>query len=145
MKIKKFLLFVCYSMVILLLSAKPNDPQQIDAGDHLVPDSKKALDFWTRSRAYPQKDIPAEKYYNAFQREKMVKINAKTNSIDQGSWKEMGPYNVAGRMLSIAVNPLDPEIILAGSASGGLWRTDNVSTMPDWKRIPTGFPVLDKF
>jgi photosystem II stability/assembly factor-like uncharacterized protein len=54
----------------------------------------------------------------------------------------MGPYNVPGRMISVTVNPLNTSILLAGSASGGLWRTNDAATGKGWKRIQTGFPTL---
>lgn len=40
-------------------------------------------------------------------------------------WICKGPWNVAGRIRSLAICPSDPEILYAGSATGGVWRTDN--------------------
>ncbi len=55
----------------------------------------------------------------------------------------MGPYNVGGRMLSVAVNPLKPETLLAGSAGGGLWRSRTGGKGANaWESITTGFPLL---
>lgn len=42
---------------------------------------------------------------------------------DGRSWQEIGPRNIAGRVLSVALDPVDPEVIWAGSAGGGLWRS----------------------
>ncbi|HEY0510285.1 MAG TPA: hypothetical protein VGH73_00175 [Thermoanaerobaculia bacterium] len=38
-------------------------------------------------------------------------------------WREMGPRNIAGRVLSVAFDPGDPDVLWAGSAGGGLWRS----------------------
>ena len=38
-------------------------------------------------------------------------------------WEHRGPFNVGGRMLCIAFDVEDENIILAGSSSGGMWRT----------------------
>jgi photosystem II stability/assembly factor-like uncharacterized protein len=38
-------------------------------------------------------------------------------------WQEAGPRNIAGRVLSVALDPTDPDVIWAGSAGGGLWRS----------------------
>ena len=144
MKTRKIIIFLIPLILILSLFSTNNliNTGEITEEDHYVPGSKKALEFWTRSRAYPQKDIPAEKFYKAFQNEKIVSKNAKNKSSVQASWEEMGPHNVPGRMISVAVNPLDTTILLAGSASGGLWRTDDTSTGYGWRRINTGFPTL---
>ena len=142
MKIVKVILYLLPLLLIFFAYNYLFTTELIIDEDHYVPGSKKALEFWTRSRAYPQKDIPADKFYKSFQKEKIARKNAKSGSIDNATWEEMGPYNVPGRMLSVAVNPLDTTVVLAGSASGGLWRTNNASTISNWKRIHTGFPVL---
>ncbi|MBI3766385.1 MAG: T9SS type A sorting domain-containing protein [Ignavibacteriales bacterium] len=54
----------------------------------------------------------------------------------------MGPLNVVGRMISVAVNPRNGNTVYAGSASGGLWRSYTGGLAGDWQRIPTGYPVL---
>jgi photosystem II stability/assembly factor-like uncharacterized protein len=41
------------------------------------------------------------------------------------TWKSEGPDNVCGRILAVAMDLEDENIILAGSASGGLWRTED--------------------
>ena len=38
-------------------------------------------------------------------------------------WIHYGPDNIAGRILCIAIDVENTEIIMAGSASGGLWRS----------------------
>ena len=38
-------------------------------------------------------------------------------------WEHRGPFNVGGRMLCVAFDVEDENIILAGSSSGGMWRT----------------------
>jgi photosystem II stability/assembly factor-like uncharacterized protein len=38
-------------------------------------------------------------------------------------WTERGPRNIAGRVLSVAFDPVNPDVIWAGSAGGGLWRS----------------------
>ncbi len=99
-----------------------------------------ALNFWNRSRAYPNNDIPSGKYYKAYQNEK------KTNNVISGldsvpPWKAMGPLNVPGRTISLAVNPQNSSTLFAGAATGGLWRTYNSSAGGGWQRVVTGFPT----
>ncbi|MFC1530274.1 FlgD immunoglobulin-like domain containing protein, partial [Gemmatimonadota bacterium] len=58
-------------------------------------------------------------------------------------WTAIGPKNLGGRTIALAFNPLNTEIIYAGGASGGLWRTDSGGTGASaWRYIDTGEPVL---
>lgn len=89
----------------------------------------------------------------------------------QGSWVALGPtgeigdQGIAGRVISLAVDPRNPNHVFAGSASGGLWVSElydpakaSWSTAPGnvrdanwrdprrpywrWRYVNTGFPVL---
>lgn len=101
----------------------------------------KALNFWTRSRAYPNEDIPTNAYYKAY---KYSKSNlAKRNNLNSYSFEQLGPHNIGGRTLDVQLNPQNTNTIFAGSASGGLWRsyTGGVGVSA-WEKIPMGYPVL---
>ncbi len=100
------------------------------------------MNFWNQSRAYPDTKIPNDKIVKAwaFSKANLSKEN-KTN--DTEPWKEIGPHNIGGRTISIAFNPQNPNTIYAGSASGGLWKTESAGSGTDaWDYVPTGFPVL---
>ncbi len=101
-----------------------------------------ALDFWTRARAYPGSDIPPGKYWHAFQQMK-TRLKEYSRTVQStSSWKAIGPLNLSGRAISVAVNPLNSNTVYVGSASGGLWRSRTAGLGGDWERIRTGFPVL---
>lgn len=103
-------------------------------------DAFSALEFLTQARAYPYPDIPSEGFYSEYKREQSRMYKGGANSLVP-PWKPIGPLNVPGRMIALAVNPLNPKTLYAGSASGGLWRTYNSTTGSGWHRIKTGFPV----
>src|SRR5438128_2455526 len=48
--------------------------------------------------------------------------------------RELGPVNMGGRIMDLAVYEKDPRIFFVGSASGGLFKTDNggVTFKPIW-------------
>lgn len=106
-------------------------------------DAMEALTFWTRSRAYPAVDIPEDKYYAEY-------ISARNRFKDTpkqlqriAPWRAIGPHNIGGRTNALAINPLNPNTIYLGSASGGLWRTTTAGIGADaWEQVMTGFPVL---
>lgn len=104
-----------------------------------------ALDFWTRARAYPSNDIPADGYTKAY--EYAARIAMKNNHrapMFSSVWEPIGPLDndSRGRAISVAVNPLNTNTIYCGSASGGLWRSRQASMGGDWQRITLGYPAL---
>ncbi len=48
---------------------------------------------------------------------------AAASPFDGRTWQEIGPRNIAGRVLSVAFDPNDPDVLWAGSAGGGLYRS----------------------
>jgi photosystem II stability/assembly factor-like uncharacterized protein len=104
--------------------------------------ARESLDFWTLSRAYPKADIPAASYYAAYtashQRIKEVSRTLSASSI----WEPIGPLNLQGRTLFVALNPQNPNTVFVGTASGGLWRSRTEGKLGDWERIPLGYPAL---
>ena len=92
-------------------------------------------------RSYsPETEFNEAAYYTAWEKYYKPNINKSTNA---DKWQSMGPINLGGRTLCIAINPQNPNTIYAGSASGGLWRSYSGGKGADaWKRVWTGFPVL---
>lgn len=41
------------------------------------------------------------------------------------TWQSIGPFNVGGRTRAVAIDINDPSILLAGGATGGVWRSTN--------------------
>ena len=102
-----------------------------------------------RSRAYPNNDIPDIGYADALD---FSRLHLRKNSPQKFStdvWKSIGPKNFGGRTISIALNPINPSTIYAGSASGGLWRTYTKGEgITAWNYVPVKnsagnyYPVL---
>ncbi|MBI5216261.1 MAG: T9SS type A sorting domain-containing protein [Ignavibacteriae bacterium] len=58
-------------------------------------------------------------------------------------WESIGPNNVGGRILSLAIDPSNTNILWAGSASGGLWKSTTKGIGADaWEYVNTGFPTI---
>lgn len=58
--------------------------------------------------------------------EKLNKKNELLNKqsfVNELDWKEAGPGNVGGRTRGLAVDITDPNTIIAGGASGGIWKS----------------------
>ena len=99
-----------------------------------------AMQFMSQIRAYPEIDIPSEKFYKAFEysKENLQRLNLQDN-IDQ--WQSLGPNNIGGRSLCVTIHPVDTNVIFMGSSSGGLWKsTSGGIGASAWTLINTGFP-----
>ncbi len=101
-----------------------------------------SLQFLNAIRSFPDNDIPADKYFKAFEYTKYNMVQ-----YDEGDsptqWSSIGPNNIGGRTLSLAFSPVDTATLYMGSASGGLWKsTTGGLGAQAWTRIETGYPSL---
>ncbi|HEY5536852.1 MAG TPA: T9SS type A sorting domain-containing protein [Ignavibacteria bacterium] len=101
-----------------------------------------SMQWISQIRAYPDKDIPQEKFYEAFEYSKNNLAQDK-NLDNMEAWQSIGPNNVGGRSLCLAVHPVDTATLFMGSASGGLWKsTTGGLGASAWTLINTGYPSL---
>ncbi|MFC1628126.1 FlgD immunoglobulin-like domain containing protein [Gemmatimonadota bacterium] len=153
-------LFVISAIGILatmITSGPPGSPVK-NSREEIVPlsDAMASMQFLTAQRAYPLEDIPAGAYSSAFDRaEPGIRMARQQGSIGAAEtlpvpppWQPIGPKNLGGRTIALAINPINAQVIYAGSASGGLWRTDTGGLGADaWHYIDISsaiedFPVL---
>ncbi len=87
-------------------------------------EEKKPNDWFFMQRAYPLGKIPLDQYLASLEQAKAMR--AKAGDKDGIIWSEAGPTNIPGRITDIAVHPEYPNIIYAGAACGGVFKsTDN--------------------
>jgi hypothetical protein len=144
MKIKIFL-FSSFLVLSFLLSgyhlnSRDSENEIKDEGDAL-----KAFEWWYAQRSAPHEFIPkgaykrAFEYYNAAFKNKKGNVRVSPDSM----WRSIGPTNIGGRVLALAVNPVNTNIVWAGSASGGLWKsTSGGAGVSAWTYVNTGYPTL---
>jgi len=123
--------------------SKKKSSESITPEDKVEKKSSGALEsmqWMTQIRAYPDTEIPADKFYKAFEysKENLQQIN---NRDDLGQWNSIGPNNIGGRSLCTAVHPADTGTVFIGASSGGLWRSTTGGIGANaWTMINTGFP-----
>jgi len=126
--------------ILLMLWPAGEDPEP---KKQKVSGAMRALDFWAAQRAYPNKVVPDVGFAAAW--EQARSMDRGDNAIDDSvaPWNLLGPTNIGGRTLCLALHPNDPDVIFAGSASGGLWKSTSGGMGADaWDYVETGFPVL---
>lgn len=103
-----------------------------------------ALQFLSKMNSYPNNDVPADAFGKAYdyfiQHYKNTAAKSANNLLP---WNNIGPSNNGGRTISIAIDPVDTNVVWLGSASGGLWKTTIGGIGPNaWQPVETGFPIL---
>jgi hypothetical protein len=63
-----------------------------------------------------------------------------TAKVDAAGWVSLGPSNGAGRMTALAPHPTEVGTVLAGAASGGLWKTTDGGG--SWRPLTDGLTDL---
>ena len=67
----------------------------------------------------------AHQQRRAIEREGALAARPKSAGVQPSQWQPLGPANVGGRVRALAFDPRSPNRLLAGTASGGLWISDN--------------------
>lgn len=99
-----------------------------------------AFQWWGMARTFPDGQFHTEKYAAALAQ---MQLEAQFREDRDNTWEALGPKNIGGRTLCLAINPLDTNSIWAGSASGGLWKSTTAGRgAAAWQRVETSFPVL---
>ena len=121
-------------VILVTLSCSKNHEQLKRNG------ALEALQMLSHQRSYPEKNLQHARYFQKL--EKLTQQESIIRNEPTEPWEEIGPRNIAGRTLAVAINPQNNHTIFAGSASGGLWRSHNQGKGVSWHKIPLGFPVL---
>jgi len=100
-----------------------------------------AFDWWYDQRALPGTIIQPDGLGKAFHYMRQQQLSLKKSN--EEPWQSIGPDNIGGRVLSLAFDPDSSNILWAGSASGGLWRSTTGGVGKDaWDYVNTGFNLL---
>ncbi len=113
-----------------ILHAQVQDPMIYHPGDENLPrlSNPDARAAYFHSRVtYPGTQIPEGarvRAYRAAQQNNPLYVRGSGDGIDAAmEWTNVGPFNIGGRIITVASNPLNPNTILIGAAGGGIWRS----------------------
>ncbi len=96
-------------------------------------------EWFYKQRALPFEEIPENARMQAFEQDQILSktFNKNLLQVSYPAWLNVGPSpaatmsysplwgNISGRMRSVAIHPLNPDIIYIGAANGGVWKTTN--------------------
>jgi len=136
-----FLFFAAVLTLFFVLGRDSNPPQPAEIGK---PSSGafRTLNNWAAQRDYPFEQGKDRPFFRAWEKTKRFRKAGATQKSGE-PWSPIGPANLGGRTLVLAFDPVDPNIMFAGSASGGLWRSESGGLGTHaWERVETGFPIL---
>lgn len=98
-----------------------------EEAEQKAPDHKLEFnDHFFALRAYPDKVFDFKAYMKTLDsvHEEMKVANKSVEDFDE-TWRQEGPNNIGGRINAIAIDPTDDNIMYAGAASGGVFKTTN--------------------
>ncbi|MBK9731409.1 MAG: T9SS type A sorting domain-containing protein [Chitinophagaceae bacterium] len=122
--------------------ARIHHSKEINTYQEAESEAYDALNFLSTMNAFPNDDIPKDGYAKAWvKHNELLSITTAMNQ--RSGWESIGPDNIGGRTISIAIDPADTAVIWLGSAGGGLWKSETGGMGAGaWQYIPTGYPVL---
>lgn len=82
---------------------------------------KKRAGWFQARAAWPLREAPIQ----ALIMERARSAVALPPEVEAMEWELVGPTNVGGRMTSAVCDPRNPDIVLAGAAGGGVWKSDD--------------------
>lgn len=128
----RFLIFVLIALLALAACHRNQLPQRDRLAEKTEP-----YDFFAFQRSYPDPHFDWNTWRQALRhaREADVAVADRSGcgSSNPTAWTLQGPSNVAGRVNTLAVKPDNEDVVLAGFASGGIFKsTDGAAT---WRPV----------
>ena len=141
----KIVFLSCAVCLLCFLSGTP--PAENKSQDSTEPKQSgawHAFQWWYTQRAMPFELLPQGGYEKASRYLKYsMRKERSISGLSPEPWSSLGPTNIGGRVLAIAIDPTDPDIIWAGSASGGLWKSITAGEGTNaWTYINTGYNTI---
>jgi len=84
--------------------------------------AKRPSDWFFAQRAYPRGEVNLDVYRDEVRRALEMRNRDAAPLPGQG-WVEAGPTNIGGRITTLAIDPVNSDIVYAGAASGGVLKS----------------------
>jgi len=117
-----FVILFSFSVILAMTFAVLHNNTDSEPVKMKVKSFVPADDWFERQRAYPFAEIPNEEYIKSIE---YAKRNIPADKNITANWSLAGPINIEGRITTIAIHPTNPQIVYAGCANGGVWKSTN--------------------
>ncbi|HRG21144.1 MAG TPA: hypothetical protein PLQ57_08940 [Saprospiraceae bacterium] len=109
---------VCF----LLTACQQNNPSKEAKPEN--PDARGAYELRMRGgRSFFPKYLNGLRIYDRMLKEELKASHNRDGGINE--WIDLGPKNVGGRVRALAVDPDNDNVVFAGAAAGGIWKSSN--------------------
>ena len=88
-----------------------------------VVEYQKSPGDWLLARTLRGSTFSLERMREANTEYELIASNARTRSSGSPAWSFVGPVNIGGRVLDIAMDPNVANTLYVASASGGVWKS----------------------
>lgn len=87
---------------------------------------QEAEDFERQQRlAWAGPIDPRSKYRDAIEWTDRLEARLSKGQSNTSRWEELGPGNIGGRVRSLVIDPVNPQRMLLGGVSGGIWKSED--------------------
>ena len=95
-------------------------------------------EWFGRQRIWPHGKFDELFYFDVLNSVSMKRL--KRNHATRENWQSIGPTNIGGRITDIAIHENNPETIYIGSATGGIYKSENNGQA--WTHLFYNSPVI---
>ena len=107
-------------IVTILTSCARRSPPSRRAYD----EPEKAAAYEIERRSVDGEPVPWERLWSAHAAARRMSVSVRgRRTASAGAWEQLGPSNFGGRTRALLIDPDNPEILYAGSVSGGVWKS----------------------
>ncbi len=135
--IKGLILVIVLSVVVVFYFTRPEQQVNQTLAERMKktepgPDQRPSDWDWLR-RTYPHWQVDAQAFREEMKKAQQMRTNAP--NLEFLPVEFAGPTNIQGRVSDIEFNPLNPNIVYAGAATGGVFKSTDMGQ--------TWFPIFD--
>lgn len=135
MQLSRLSFLASLAICLVALSSCTRQVASKHHGEEAETDSPdQAIEWMKKSWVDENGRIPAHAWDKA--RSQIAALASSRAWPSDGTWQEVGPYNVSGRARSFVIHPTDPAKMWLGTVGGGIWKTTDAGA--------TWAPVNDK-
>ncbi|MEM1217051.1 MAG: hypothetical protein AAGJ82_15255, partial [Bacteroidota bacterium] len=134
-----FYRLLCVSILaVTLLACQPTEKVDAPATTEVFAQDgpQRPNDDWYLQRSWPDGELSINTYLSGMQSARLQALEKGTWPGYELDWITTGPGNIGARINTVAVHPTNDDILFAGFARGGVWRS--VDAGGSWQ------PVFDE-